>query len=206
MGRRYHIRRETVAWTRGSSHCRFSLPALLPGRKAERISRHTQPVARHLPHHLRSTTTLPPRGERSRPAYGRARTDRPTINHSWGPGRGGYDAQWFVLPASAFGAPHERQRVFLIAYPHQKRRDRLFLHDLPGGCSMYPFWQTSEAMVLLPDRLQQLEEGLGEPSVCRDDDGTAYRVERLAAVGEAVVPIVAESIGHCLVASVSGCR
>ena len=71
---------------------------------------------------------------------------------------------------------------------------------------MYPFWQTSEAMVLLPDRLQQLEERLGEPSVCRDDDGTAYRVERLAAVGEAVVPIVAESIGHCLVASVSGCR
>lgn len=30
----------------------------------------------------------------------------------------GYDAEWDCLPASAFGAPHRRDRVFLVAYPN----------------------------------------------------------------------------------------
>lgn len=30
----------------------------------------------------------------------------------------GYDAEWITLPASAAGAPHRRDRVFIIAYPH----------------------------------------------------------------------------------------
>ena len=29
----------------------------------------------------------------------------------------GYDAEWEVLSASAVGAPHRRERVFLVAYP-----------------------------------------------------------------------------------------
>jgi len=33
----------------------------------------------------------------------------------------GYDATWTVLRASDFGAPHRRERVFLVAYPDRKR-------------------------------------------------------------------------------------
>ena len=29
----------------------------------------------------------------------------------------GYDAEWDCLPASAFGAPHQRDRVWVVAYP-----------------------------------------------------------------------------------------
>ena len=29
----------------------------------------------------------------------------------------GYDAQWHCIPASAFGAPHRRDRIWIIAYP-----------------------------------------------------------------------------------------
>ena len=29
----------------------------------------------------------------------------------------GYDAEWFTLKASDFGAPHRRERVFIVAYP-----------------------------------------------------------------------------------------
>lgn len=29
----------------------------------------------------------------------------------------GYDAEWDVLPAAAFGAPHLRERIYLVAYP-----------------------------------------------------------------------------------------
>ncbi len=35
----------------------------------------------------------------------------------------GYDAEWEVLPAAAFGAPHIRDRVFILAYPGSKRND-----------------------------------------------------------------------------------
>lgn len=36
----------------------------------------------------------------------------------------GYDAEWEVLPAAALGAPHHRERVFIVAYPHGQRADR----------------------------------------------------------------------------------
>lgn len=35
----------------------------------------------------------------------------------------GYDAEWESLPAAAFGAPHLRDRVFIVAYPHRGRVD-----------------------------------------------------------------------------------
>lgn len=35
----------------------------------------------------------------------------------------GYDAEWDCLPAAAFGAPHLRDRVWLLAYPDGDRRD-----------------------------------------------------------------------------------
>ena len=33
----------------------------------------------------------------------------------------GYDCEWDCLPAIAFGAPHRRDRIFLVAYPAQRR-------------------------------------------------------------------------------------
>lgn len=33
----------------------------------------------------------------------------------------GYDAEWDCLPASAFGAPHRRDRVWIVAYPDGQR-------------------------------------------------------------------------------------
>lgn len=42
----------------------------------------------------------------------------------------GYDAQWCVLRASDFGAPHRRARVFLVAYPGVNRcRDRAYQQE-----------------------------------------------------------------------------
>ncbi len=55
----------------------------------------------------------------------------------------GYDAEWDCLPASAFGAPHRRNRVWLIAYPDadawgfQERGER-------DGDSAQPGLETSQ--------------------------------------------------------------
>ena len=37
----------------------------------------------------------------------------------------GYDAEWDCLPASAVGAPHRRDRIWIVAYPQLARRDGL---------------------------------------------------------------------------------
>jgi DNA (cytosine-5)-methyltransferase 1 len=34
----------------------------------------------------------------------------------------GYDAEWHCIPASAIGAPHQRDRVWVVAYPSGERR------------------------------------------------------------------------------------
>ena len=35
----------------------------------------------------------------------------------------GYNAEWFCLSASQVGAPHRRERIFIIAYPSSERRN-----------------------------------------------------------------------------------
>jgi len=36
----------------------------------------------------------------------------------------GYDAEWENIPASALGAPHRRERVWIVAYPSKKHQPR----------------------------------------------------------------------------------
>jgi DNA (cytosine-5)-methyltransferase 1 len=36
----------------------------------------------------------------------------------------GYDAEWDCLPAAAFGAPHRRDRIFIVAYSNKGLRSR----------------------------------------------------------------------------------
>lgn len=49
----------------------------------------------------------------------------------------GYDAEWHCIPASAIGAKHKRDRIWIIAYPSEQRceqwgsdwEERYFLHN-----------------------------------------------------------------------------
>jgi DNA (cytosine-5)-methyltransferase 1 len=44
----------------------------------------------------------------------------------------GYDAEWHVIPASAVGAPHRRERVWIIAYANDKGQSDVPVHDEQG--------------------------------------------------------------------------
>ena len=91
----------------------------------------------------------------------------------------GYDAEWDCLPAAAFGAPHLRARIFILAYPRGGR------------------YGTQEETVFAGRPLPELHGGWRrEPTVGRVDHGAPLRVERLAAIGRAVVPQVSEYIGR----------
>lgn len=100
----------------------------------------------------------------------------------------GFDAEWRVLRASDFGAPHHRARVWLVGYPHSDREPDLSLD--------------AEA-----PRLPQLHgavRGWPDPPVgVGVADGLPNRLDRLGALGNALVPTIAEFIGQRIVAHAS---
>lgn len=106
----------------------------------------------------------------------------------------GYDAEWQVLPAAAFGAPHRRERVFIVAYANGTGRVGL---EEPNGTapshpSVWPAsWNYADGLALAEYRAQEATS-----RVRRVDDGLPYRVERLRALGNAVVPAVAQWLGE----------
>ncbi len=120
----------------------------------------------------------------------------------------GYDAEWHCLPAAAFGAPHIRDRVFILAYTFSKRLRVPRRSPLIGQtCLMQDeAWQWNRLWTH-PHAVGPLDgiPGHGadgpwgfEPGVGRVADGVPDRVERNKGIGNAVVPQVAEWIGHRL--------
>jgi DNA (cytosine-5)-methyltransferase 1 len=104
----------------------------------------------------------------------------------------GYDAEWDVLPAATFGAPQRRERVFLVAYPHGtgwgRRPER---HVLPEARLEPPPRRHVDGLDLATSGPWQTL-----PDVLRVDYGLSGTVDRLRALGNAVVPQVAEWIGR----------
>src|SRR5262245_39145062 len=41
----------------------------------------------------------------------------------------GYDAEWQCISAASMGAPHLRERIFIVAYPHRVNGDRRTIFD-----------------------------------------------------------------------------
>ena len=117
----------------------------------------------------------------------------------------GYDSEWDCLPAVAVGAPHRRDRVWVVAYPggvehegasHAQRwppASRLSpgLGENPNSRSMEPrrIWGRAP-------QASSSEWWAIEPDVGRVAHGVPRRLDRLAALGNAVVPQVAEWIGR----------
>jgi DNA (cytosine-5)-methyltransferase 1 len=96
----------------------------------------------------------------------------------------GFAAEWSVLSACAFGAPHTRERVFILAYAEGER----FLER--GRLECCPCVQTTG----------DVHYWTREPMPARVADGVPCRMDRLKGLGNAVVPQVAELVGRRVVA------
>jgi DNA (cytosine-5)-methyltransferase 1 len=108
----------------------------------------------------------------------------------------GYNAEWDCLPASAFGAPHRRDRLFIIAslhlaFPKSVRRLGSGEKGPPKG---YQAWGTSEK--LTGQDTTGTWVSIPPPDLRGMDDGSSNRVHRTRALGNAVVPLVAEFVGQ----------
>jgi DNA (cytosine-5)-methyltransferase 1 len=174
----------------------------------------------------------------------------------------GYDAEWHCIPASAVGAPHRRDRIWIVAYPHSDGQRSGFGSEQParhtagerigdgGGLDRSrmvadttsprlsqwgrPQWEESaeEAGTGMVSELERPSEALADPSIPRlqrnewcwpageegepaghiaqcgwwavEPDvgrvahGIPKRVDRLKALGNAVVPQIPELIGYAI--------
>lgn len=104
----------------------------------------------------------------------------------------GYDAEWQIIPASYAGAPHRRERVWIIAYPTslgQSRQGRLNYAVNPA-----PNAYREASGVVHAFQRKSL------PFVCRGHDGLSAEVDPLAlgALGNSVVPQIPEIIGRAI--------
>ena len=139
----------------------------------------------------------------------------------------GYDTEWACISAADLGAPHIRERVFILAYPdherlqgsddgrgvegvgtpwHESARsgavgcNRRLPVAAPAGDSdrvrgrRYAAGDLRGVLGAAPRRL----EWPPEPRLGRVADGVPNRVDRLRALGNAVVPAVAQLIGERL--------
>jgi DNA (cytosine-5)-methyltransferase 1 len=154
----------------------------------------------------------------------------------------GYDAEWHCIPASAIGAPHRRDRIWIIAHPRGEQHESGGLtlggkiaEELSRANAASERWNgcwvgaepsgrrepanLGEAVADAPgERRGETRGGQGgsgtgrggrpictdwavEPNVGRVAHGVPARVDRLKALGNAVVPQIPELIGNAILAS-----
>jgi DNA (cytosine-5)-methyltransferase 1 len=137
----------------------------------------------------------------------------------------GFDAEWHCIPAAAVGAPHIRDRVFVLAYSESDRNSKREKRARRSGTDKQgAFWMDSDTNSLrsqgiwasrfevVEARHEERESEGGshgggqpwaiEPDVGRVANGVPARVDRLRGLGNAVVPQVAEWIGKRIVETV----
>jgi DNA (cytosine-5)-methyltransferase 1 len=108
----------------------------------------------------------------------------------------GYDAEWSVLSAAAFGAPHIRERLIVLAYPHR--------NGLEGGlCNDGRVFTSAERWEGWRNGIVRSTWWDTEPEPQRVDDGISGRSHaswkhRTKALGNALIPQIAEYIGWCI--------
>ena len=74
----------------------------------------------------------------------------------------GYDAEWHCLPAAAVGAPHRRDRLWLVAYAHHEGRDASRLREYAKTASAVDAGASSATVRPSPDVADT--DSIGGPS------------------------------------------
>ncbi len=137
----------------------------------------------------------------------------------------GYDAEWECIPANRVGAPHERDRVWIIAYPYKDGlQEREHVAGTCGeasgrqqaGCSPDGMDSPAEPADTEPwqftlgrtaGRVGRFIQSVprkrawpitSQPVLDRGADGVSHRLDRLRCLGNAVVPQIPEMIGRAI--------
>lgn len=129
----------------------------------------------------------------------------------------GYDAEWHCIPAADVGAPHRRDRLWIVAYPYPLRESQpqggeQDQRGRAGDCGAHVANAHDSRRVkqwrpfAIREEFSAAECGgwwRTEPDVGRVADGIPARVDRLRCLGNAIVPQIAEIIGKAIVSAES---
>lgn len=109
----------------------------------------------------------------------------------------GYDAEWHCVRASDIGAIHERDRIWIIAYPVGSRGPRLVTSEDFGEVGSW-WLRSQEDLQSIADAPFERGDRWPQPLLRRMDDGLPGRLDRLHCIGNSVVPQVVEAIGRAI--------
>lgn len=105
----------------------------------------------------------------------------------------GYDAEWTVIPGTAFEIQQRRERLYLVAYANkvgqqrqhpQGRVFRSLQPAKPNARLVYPGWRT--------------RRDIPQPRTHRSTHDIPGGVHRLVCTGDAVMPLVAMYVLECV--------
>jgi DNA (cytosine-5)-methyltransferase 1 len=132
----------------------------------------------------------------------------------------GYDAEWHCIPASYIGAPHRRDRIWIIAYCNSNNKGEpvISFNDeasrMQGNASNSDSeglqgsekagdnekdWTQSRNQLITGCRGVSRSIWETEPAVGRVVDGVPARMDRLKSLGNAVVPQIPEILGKAII-------
>jgi DNA (cytosine-5)-methyltransferase 1 len=132
----------------------------------------------------------------------------------------GYDAEWHCIPAAAIGAPHIRDRIWIVAYPNGERElqsegskqnewgwlGRSLIKTLSPDFNGAGF-QERQLLPAVPRTAGFNDDGKDssvgswwavEPNLVRVVHGIPGRMDRIEALGNAVIPQIPEIIGRAI--------
>lgn len=100
----------------------------------------------------------------------------------------GYDAEWHCIPASHVGAPHQRDRIWILAYPQSVfcNGGKIYNEKFNEMSSVFSKFGNNYS-----ERFKYRNGWVfSESAICRKNDGVPKQVDRLRALGNAIVPQV----------------
>ena len=103
----------------------------------------------------------------------------------------GFNAEWECLSASWFGFPHERERIYIVAYSQRFRWEMGLLNKLKRK-SIELFNKTSNTFDVY-SKIKEFERR-GDSDDIRINNGIPFAPHRIKGCGNAVVPQVAFEI------------
>lgn len=109
----------------------------------------------------------------------------------------GYDAEWHGIRAGTLGLPQERDRIWILAYPHQIGRQAPFLETpLPNKAGAFREWEQVELCGTRSGNARWLPVARNR----RVDNGVPSGVDvaRTECCGNAVTPLATELIGRAI--------
>jgi DNA (cytosine-5)-methyltransferase 1 len=100
----------------------------------------------------------------------------------------GYDAEWFCITAASIGAPHERDRIWIVAYPDKAQLER-------GRISRRVYAKHAD--------FSDTCWGQDKPGLERTSNGLPNQMDRVGALGNAVVPAIPQLIGNAILEAIN---